>query len=122
RYWQAQALDAIDMIDEAGDAHSAPALFAKLQGKDCVVMAHVGGRYADIKYCHHPMETAVEVHSAWGTFEWILRDAFEKNYRIGIVGNSDGPKGRPGAGYPGASVFGSSGRRSLFPPERAVPA
>jgi len=26
-------------------------------------MAHVGGRYADIKYAHHPMETAVEVHS-----------------------------------------------------------
>jgi hypothetical protein len=30
------------------------------------------------------LETAVEVHSAWGTFEWILRDAFEKGYRIGI--------------------------------------
>src|SRR5215472_10772597 len=59
----AQTLDALDMIDEEGDARTAPALFAKLQGKDCVVMAHVGGRYADIKYSHHPMETAVEVHS-----------------------------------------------------------
>jgi len=114
----AQALDAIDMIDEAGDAHTAPALFAKLQGKDCVVMAHVGGRYADIKYCHHPMETAVEVHSAWGTFEWILRDAFEKNYRIGIVANSDGHKGRPGACYPGASFFGSCGGLTCFLAER----
>ena len=72
----AQIADAIGMADETSDAHTARQLFAKLESKDCVVMAHVGGRYADIKYAHHPMETAVEVHSAWGTFEWIVRDAF----------------------------------------------
>ena len=88
------------------------------KGKDCVVVAHVGGRYADIKYAHDPMETAVEVHSAWGTFEWILRDAFEKNYRVGIVANSDGHKGRPGACYPGASFFGSYGGLTCFLAER----
>ena len=93
-------------------------LFAKLKGKDCVVVAHVGGRYADIKFAHDPMETAVEVHSAWGTFEWILRDAFEKNYRVGIVANSDGHKGRPGACYPGASFFGSYGGLTCFLAER----
>ena len=32
----------------------------------------------------------------------------EKGYRVGIVGNSDGHKGRPGSCYPGASFFGSS--------------
>jgi hypothetical protein len=114
----AQIADAIDMADEASDAHSAHELFAKLHGKDCVVMAHVGGRYADIKYAHHPMETAVEVHSAWGTFEWIAHDAFEKNYRVGIVANSDGHKGRPGACYPGASFFGSCGGLTCFLAER----
>lgn len=78
-------------------------------------MAHVGGRYADVKYAHDGrLETAVEVHSAWGTFEWIVRDAFEKNYRVGIVGNSDGHKGRPGACYPGASFFGSYGGLTCF--------
>ena len=81
-------------------------------------MAHVGGRYADIKFAHDPMETAVEVHSAWGTFEWIVRDAFEKNYRVGIVANSDGHKGRPGACYPGASFFGSYGGLTCFLAER----
>ena len=81
-------------------------------------MAHVGGRYADIKYAHDPMETAVEVHSAWGTFEWLVRDAFEKNYRVGIVANSDGHKGRPGACYPGASFFGSYGGLTCFLAER----
>jgi hypothetical protein len=114
----AQIADATDIVDEASDAHTAHELFRKLQGKDCVVMAHVGGRYADIKFAHDPMETAVEVHSAWGTFEWIIRDAFEKDHRVGIVGNSDGHKGRPGACYPGASFFGSYGGLTCFLAER----
>jgi hypothetical protein len=114
----AQIADAADMADEKTDAHDARALFTRLAGKDCVVVAHVGGRYADIKYAHDPMEAAVEVHSAWGTFEWIVRDAFEKNYRVGIVANSDGHKGRPGACYPGASFFGSYGGLTCFLAER----
>src|SRR5690606_20819942 len=97
------------------DAHEAGALFEKLAGKDCVVMAHVGGRYADITYAHDGrLETAVEVHSDWGTFEWILHDAFEKNYRVGVVCNSDGHKGRPGASYPGASFFGAQGGLTCY--------
>ncbi len=114
----AQIADAVDIADETSDAHDAHELFAKLKGKDCVVAAHVGGRYADIKFAHDPMETAVEVHSAWGTFEWILRDAFEQGYRVGIVANSDGHKGRPGACYPGASFFGSYGGLTCFLAER----
>jgi hypothetical protein len=114
----AQIADATDIVDEKADAHTAHELFARLKGKDCVVAAHVGGRYADIKYAHDPLETAVEVHSAWGTFEWIGRDAFEKNYRVGIVSNSDGHKGRPGACYPGASFFGSYGGLTCFLAER----
>lgn len=114
----AQIADANDIADEGADAHDAHALFEKLRGRDCVVAAHVGGRYADIKFAHDPMETAVEVHSAWGTFEWIVRDAFEKGYRVGIVANSDGHKGRPGACYPGASFFGSYGGLTCFLAER----
>jgi len=104
-----------DRVDEAGDAHTAHDLFRLLQGKDCVVAAHVGGRYADIAYAHDgALETAVELHSAWGTFEWILHDAFAKGYRVGVVCNSDGHKGRPGADFPGASFFGASGGLTCF--------
>lgn len=111
----AQIADPTDMVDEESDAHTAHELFEKLAGKDCVVAAHVGGRYADITFAHdHALETAVEVHSAWGTFEWIVWDAFDKGYRVGIVGNSDGHKGRPGACYPGASFFGSQGGLTCF--------
>ncbi len=115
----AQIADVVDIQDEASDAHTAHDLFKRLQGKDCVVMAHVGGRYADITFAHDPnLETAVEVHSAWGTFEWIVHDAFKNNYRVGIVANSDGHKGRPGACYPGASFFGSYGGLTCFLAER----
>lgn len=111
----AQIADATDIVDESNDAHTAQELFEKLAGKDCVVMAHVGGRYADVTFAHDgKLETAVEVHSAWGTFEWILWDAFEKSYRVGVVCNSDGHKGRPGACYPGASFFGSQGGLTCY--------
>jgi hypothetical protein len=111
----AQIADPTDMVDEESDAHDAHALFEKLKGKDCVMAAHVGGRYADITFAHdEALEAAVEVHSCWGTFEWIVWDAFEKGYRVGIVGNSDGHKGRPGADFPGASFFGSQGGLTCF--------
>jgi hypothetical protein len=80
-----------------------------------VVWSHCGGRYADIKFAHDPrLETAVEVHSSWGTFEWLLHDALEMNYRVGVVCNSDGHKGRVGASYPGASFFGAYGGLTCY--------
>lgn len=115
----AQVNEGVDRDDAATDAHSAEELFDKLAHRDCVVMAHVGGRYADIRSAHDPvLETAVEVHSAWGTFEWLLQDAFEAGYRVGVVCNSDGHKGRPGACYPGASFFGSQGGLTCFIADR----
>ncbi len=99
-----------DHSDIADDANSADHLFASIKDEDCVVFAHIGGRYADIKLFHDShLERAVEVHSAWGTFEWLLHDAFEQGYRIGIVANSDGHKGRPDASHPGATKFGAYG-------------
>jgi hypothetical protein len=56
----------------------------------------------------------VEVHSSWGTFEWLLHDAFEKGYRVGVVCHSDDHKGRPGATRPGASSFGAVGGLTCY--------
>lgn len=95
--------------------YTADALFRGLEGEDAIVIAHVGGRYADLKYAHDGrLERAVEVHSTWGTFEWILHDAFEKGYRVGIVCHSDDHKGRPGATRPGASSFGAIGGLTCY--------
>ena len=115
----AQIADAADMVDEGADAHTARELFDKLRGKDCVVVAHVGGRYADIKYAHDPMETAVEVHSAWGTFEWIC--CATPSRRTTASASSPIPTatraGRAPA-IPGASFFGSYGGLTCFLAER----
>ena len=95
--------------------YTADELFRGLEGEDAIVIAHVGGRYADLKYAHDGrLERAVEVHSTWGTFEWILHDAFEKGFRVGVVCHSDDHKGRPGATRPGASSFGAVGGLTCY--------
>jgi hypothetical protein len=97
------------------DAPTARDLFDALQGEDCVVYAHIGGRPADVAYAHDErLETAMEIHSAWGTFEWLMDDCFRQGYRVGVVANSDGHKGRPGASYPGTSDFGAYGGLTCF--------
>ena len=104
-----------DLSDLASDANSARDLFDALKDEDCVVFAHIGGRYADIKMAHDlRIERSVEVHSDWGTFEWLVHDAMEQGYRVGILANSDGHKGRHGASHPGASLFGAYGGLSCL--------
>ena len=104
-----------DRSDLDTDANTLDALFDALRGEDCIIWSHVGGRPADISYAHDPaLKTAVEVHSNWGTFEWILTDSLKLGHRVGVVSNSDGHKGRPGAGPPGATEFGAYGGLTCF--------
>jgi hypothetical protein len=94
------------------DSPTAALLFEHLKsgdGPQPFAFAHVGGRYADMQIHDPEVELAVEVHSAWGTFEWLVDDALSRGYRIGICASSDDHKGRPGASYPGAGRFGSLG-------------
>ncbi|OKO84768.1 hypothetical protein AC629_20570 [Bradyrhizobium sp. NAS80.1] len=100
-----------ELADLETDAFDVAALFDKLRGREAIVLAHVGGRYADISGRFHDraLQRAVEVHSDWGTFEWLADDAFRDGLRVGIVANSDGHKGRHGASHPGASMFGAFG-------------
>ncbi len=105
----------VDRSDLDMDANNANLLFERLADEDCVVYAHVGGRYADIAYAHDgTKEVSMEIHSAWGTFEWLLTDGFPLGHRSGVVCNSDGHKGRPGASYPGVSTFGAYGGLTCF--------
>jgi hypothetical protein len=101
-----------DLSDIETDCHHVLDLFAALRrdGEKVLAFAHVGGRYADLHAGHDVgIERSVEVHSSWGTFEWLLFDAFELGHRVGVVCNSDDHKGRPGASHPGASIFGAYG-------------
>ena len=107
-----------DQTDIENDCHTATDLFeafAKNNEFDVLGYAHCGGRYADINFAHDSrFEKSMEVHSSWGTFEWLVQDAFKLGLRTGIVANSDGHKGRPGASYPGASQFGAIGGLTCF--------
>ena len=106
-----------DLADIDTDCNHVLELFAAMhEAKERVfAFAHVGGRYADLHAGHDvAIERSVEVHSAWGTFEWLLFDAFELGYRVGVVCNSDDHKGRPGASHPGASIFGAYGGLSCL--------
>ncbi|MEO5882671.1 MAG: DUF3604 domain-containing protein [Caldimonas sp.] len=106
-----------DLSDVESDCNHVLDLFAALHrdGERVFAFAHVGGRYADLHAGHDlAIERSVEVHSAWGTFEWLLFDAFELGYRVGVVCNSDDHKGRPGASHPGASIFGAYGGLSCL--------
>ena len=104
-----------DRSDIDTDANDAGALFEALADEDCVVFAHVGGRYADIAFAHDgKIERSMELHSAWGTFEWLIEDCFDLGHRVGVVASSDGHKGRPRSSYPGASTFGAYGGLTCF--------
>lgn len=104
-----------DRSDIHTDAPNAAKLFEALADEDAVIFAHVGGRYADINFAHDGrLEHSMELHSAWGSFEWLIEDCFERGYRVGVVCNSDGHKGRPGASYPGASQFGAYGGLTCY--------
>ncbi|MDY7011438.1 MAG: DUF3604 domain-containing protein [Planctomycetota bacterium] len=91
------------------DSPTATEMFANLKGPGPFVFAHVGGRYANLQMHDVETEVAMEIHSAWGTFEWLVDEALSLGYRIGICANSDGHKCRPGASYPGSGSFGSLG-------------
>lgn len=100
--------------DERSPAHPADELCRKLREQvdpaKVVVAAHCGGRYADVRRYFDPeIERLVELSSCWGVFEWLLWDAYDNGYRPGVMCNSDGHKGRPGAEGPGAGQFGIYG-------------
>lgn len=97
--------------DKQTPAHPADVMFDRIRANgNGMVCAHVGGRYADIRnYFAQDICPLVEVTSCWGVFEWLLHDAFDEGYVVGIMANSDGHKGRPGAEGPGAGTFGIAG-------------
>ncbi len=100
-----------NMSDAATDCFPVTELFRQFRGRDDVMLIpHIGGRYADIVGFHDPgLEPVIEIYSDWGRFEWLYEDALRQGYKVGVVANSDGHKGRPGASHPGASTFGAYG-------------
>ncbi|KAH7320594.1 hypothetical protein B0I35DRAFT_407671 [Stachybotrys elegans] len=74
-----------------------------------LLIPHVGGRRANLAWHHPRLERLIEIGSAWGHFEWFLRDAIERGWKLGVSANSDEHRGRCGGGVPGTAVFGTKG-------------
>ncbi|MEE9275209.1 MAG: DUF3604 domain-containing protein, partial [bacterium] len=96
--------------DQETDRYPLEALYGALEGReDVMLIPHIGGRRASLEHHHPGLERVMEIYSSWGVFEWFVEDALERGWRVGIVCGSDGHKGRPGASYPGAAIFGVYG-------------
>jgi hypothetical protein len=74
-----------------------------------LLIPHVGGRRCNLGWHHPRLERLLEIGSAWGHFEWLLRDAVSRRYKMGVCANSDEHRGRCGGGVPGTAVFGTKG-------------
>lgn len=73
------------------------------------MIPHVGGRRCNLAWHHPQLERLLEIGSAWGLFEWLLRDAVKRGWKLGVSANSDEHRGRCGGGVPGTAVFGTKG-------------
>ena len=98
-----------DKSDAGADCIHVEDLHAALAGSDALLVPHVGGRYADLRWHSPELEPLIEVYSGWGEFEWFLREAMDRGYRVGFTAGSDDHKGRPGAAHPGSGSFGVYG-------------
>ncbi len=98
-----------DKSDLDTDRFPIEALHDELRDRDAILCAHVGGRRATLSRHDEEVKRLVEVYSAWGEFEWMLTESLALGHTVGVVANSDGHKGRPGASYPGAGQFGVYG-------------
>jgi hypothetical protein len=73
------------------------------------MIPHVGGRRCNLAWHHPELERLLEIGSAWGQFEWLLKDAVARGWKMGVCANSDEHRGRCGGGVPGTAVFGTKG-------------
>lgn len=105
-HWQVADKTDIDM-----DRYDLNELYKTLEKRDDVlIVPHVGGRRCDItKYFHEGLEKVVEICSTHGRFQWLLEEALDNNYTVGVVGGSDDHTGRPGLSYPTNEHFGTRG-------------
>jgi hypothetical protein len=74
-----------------------------------LLIPHVGGRRCNLGWHHPKLERLIEIGSTWGLFEWLLRDAMGRGWKMGVCANSDEHRGHCGGGVPGTAVFGTKG-------------
>ncbi len=84
----------------ARELHESIRKFARERQQRVLLIPHVGGRRAEMDSIDTDLEPIFEICSCHGIFEWWLREALERGYRIGIIGASDDHTCRPGLTFP----------------------
>ena len=113
-----------DKSDADTDLYHIQDVYEAFRNSDAVITAHVGGEHSDLTYHDPALEPAVEVTSDHGTFEWILEEALQRNYKMGFFGGSDSHNGRPGNDTPGFQHrrYAKAGLAAVYAPELTIPA
>ena len=113
-----------DKSDADTDLYHIQDVYEAFRNSDAVITAHIGGEHSDLSYHDPALEPAVEVTSDHGTFEWILHEALQRNYKMGFFGGSDSHNGRPGNDTPGFQHrrYAKAGLAAVYAPELTIPA
>jgi hypothetical protein len=98
--WQLPVADPLSEKPTASAVHQALSEFTEKHQQKVMLIPHVGGRRADIDSVNPELEPVIEICSCHGIFEWWLREALEKNIKVGVIGASDDHTCRPGLAFP----------------------
>jgi hypothetical protein len=90
-----------DLSDVDTDRFPISKLWETFRGRDDVMsVAHVGGRACNLDFFDPHFVRLIEAHSHHGTFEWLIEEALDRGFKIGITAGSDDHTGRQGLVYP----------------------
>ncbi len=90
-----------DLSDTDTDRFPISKLWETFRGRnDVMSVAHIGGRACNLDYFDPEFVHLIEAHSHHGTFEWLIEEALERGFKVGITGGSDDHTGRQGLVYP----------------------
>ncbi len=104
-----------DTSDIETDCYPITRLYDANRGReDMLLIPHIGGRHADIRWHEPSLEPVIEIASQWGRFEWFARQAIERGYKVGFSGGSDDHSARPGWSSPTLAHHGVSGGLTGF--------
>lgn len=106
--WNADMSNEAELVPGAWPLDEVYATYAP-DAENHLMIPHVGGRRCNLAWHHPRLDRLVEIGSAWGHFEWLIKDAIARGWKVGVCANSDEHRGRCGGGVPGTAVFGTKG-------------